>query len=152
GDNGDANDTNATIAEIVRLRKARADLLGYDSHADWRMQDTMAKTPAAAMDLMMRVWPAAVARVGEEVADMREIAGHDIEPWDYLYYAEKVRKAKYDLDQNELKPYFERSAVRDGSFYMAERLYGFVFTELPAGTVPVFHEDVTVYKVTDKDT
>jgi len=150
GDNGDANDTNATIAEIVRLRAQRAKLLGYANHAEWRMQDTMAKTPAAAMDLMMRVWRPAVARVAEEVADMRAIAGHDIEPWDYLYYAEKVRKAKYDLDQNEIKPYFELNAVKQGAFYMAGRLYDFEFTPVPAGAVPTFHPDVEVFEVKTK--
>jgi peptidyl-dipeptidase Dcp len=149
GDNGDANDTNATIAEIVKLRQQRARLLGYNNHAELRMQDTMAKTPAAAMDLMNRVWAPAKARVAEEVADMRAIAGHDIEPWDYLYYAEKVRKAKYDLDQNELKPYFELNNVRAGSFEMARRLYGFTFEKLAPGTVPVFHPDVVVYEVKD---
>src|SRR5690606_27542652 len=152
GDNGDANDTNAIIAEIVKLRAERARLLGFGNHAEWRMQDTMAKTPAAAMDLMQRVWAPAKARVAEEVADMKAIAGHDIEPWDYLYYAEKVRKAKYDLDQNELKPYFELHAVRDASFYMAERLYGFVFKRLPQGQVSTFEPDVTTYEVTDKAT
>lgn len=150
GDNGDRNDTNSTIAEIVRLRQQRATLLGYRNHAEWRMQDTMAKTPAAAMSLMERVWAPAKARVAEEVADMRAIAGFDIEPWDYLYFAEKVRKQKYDLDQNQLKPYFELRAVRQASFYMAERLYGFVFTPKPQSTAPVFNEDVTLYEVTDK--
>ncbi|WP_269515407.1 M3 family metallopeptidase [Brevundimonas subvibrioides] len=150
GDNGDANDTNATIAEIVRLRDQRARLLGYRNHAEWRMQDTMARTPAAAKNLMDRVWAPARARVAEEVADMRAIAGFDIEPWDYLYFAEKVRKAKYDLDQNELKPYFELNAVRAGSFYMAERLYGFTFTRLPKGPVPIFEPDVVTYEVHDK--
>ncbi|MBU2380690.1 MAG: M3 family metallopeptidase [Alphaproteobacteria bacterium] len=152
GDNGDRNDTNATIAEIVRLRDQRATLLGYGNHAEWRMQDTMAKTPAAALSLMNRVWEPAKARVVEEVADMRAISGYDIEPWDYLYFAEKVRKAKYDLDQNQLKPYFELNAVRNASFYMAERLYGFVFTPKPQSTAPVFHEDVKLYEVTDKAT
>ena len=150
GDNGDANDTNATIAEIVALRAERARLLGFANHAEWRMQDTMAKTPAAAMDLMNRVWAPARARVVEEVADMRAIAGHEIEPWDYLYYAEKVRKQKYDLDQNELKPYFELNNVKRGAFHMAGRLYGFDFTPVPAGTVPVFHPDVEVFEVTNK--
>ncbi|MGV9006283.1 MAG: M3 family metallopeptidase [Brevundimonas sp.] len=149
GDNGDANDTNATIAEIVKLRDQRAKLLGFRNHAEWRMQDTMAKTPAAAFGLMNRVWAPAKARVAEEVADMKAIAGFDIEPWDYLYFAEKVRKDKYDLDQNELKPYFELNNVRAGSFYMAERLYGFTFEKLAPGTVPVFHPDVTVYQVRD---
>jgi peptidyl-dipeptidase Dcp len=150
GDNGDANDTKATIAQIVALRQQRARLLGFGNHADWRMQDTMAKTPAAASELMMRVWAPAKARVAEEVADMKAIAGFDIEPWDYLYFAEKVRKAKYDLDQNELKPYFELHAVRAASFYMAERLYGFVFKQLPKGAVSTFEPDVTTYEVTDK--
>ena len=150
GDNGDRNDTNSTIAEIVRLRDQRAKLLGYRNHAEWRMQDTMAKTPAAAQSLMNRVWEPAKARVAEEVADMKAIAGFDIEPWDYLYFAEKVRKQKYDLDQNQLKPYFELQAVRNASFYMAERLYGFVFTPKPQSTAPVFNEDVTLYEVTDK--
>jgi peptidyl-dipeptidase Dcp len=152
GDNGDANDTNATIAEILRLRAERARLLGFETHAHWRMQDTMAGTPEAAMELMMRVWPPAVARVGEEVAEMTRMAGHEIEPWDYLYYLEKVRKERYDLDQNDLKPYFELNAMKRGMFYMAERLYGMVFTALPAGTVPVFHPDVEVFEVTDRDT
>ena len=152
GDNGDANDTNATIAEIVKLRDQRAKLLGYRNHAELRMQDTMAKTPAAAMELMERVWAPAKARVAEEVADMRAIAGHDIEPWDYLYYAEKVKKQKYDLDQNELKPYFELNNVKRGAFYMAERLYGFTFTPVPRGSVPVFHPDVEVFEVNEKTT
>jgi len=152
GDNGDANDTNANIAEIVRLRDQRAKLLGYRNHAELRMQDTMAKTPAAAQGLMDRVWGPAKARVVEEVADMKAIAGFDIEPWDYLYYAEKVKKAKYDLDTNELKPYFELNAVRAASFYMAERLYGFTFKKLPAGTISVFERDVVTYEVHDKAT
>ncbi|MDP3403584.1 MAG: M3 family metallopeptidase [Brevundimonas sp.] len=150
GDNGDANDTNALIAEIVGLRHERARLLGFANHAEWRMQDTMAGTPAAAMQLMERVWAPAKARVVEEVADMRALAGHDIEPWDYLYYAEKVRKAKYDLDQNEMKAYFDLNAVKRGAFYMAERLYGLEFIPLAAGTVPVFHPDVEVFEVRDK--
>ena len=149
GDNGDANDTNAIIAEIVKLRAERARLLGFGNHAEWRMQDTMARTPAAAMDLMNRVWAPAKARVTEEVADMRAIAGHEIEPWDYLYYAEKVRKQKYDLDQNELKPYFELNNVKRGAFHMAQRLYGYTFTPLPDGAVPVFHPDVEVFEVKD---
>lgn len=149
GDNGDANDTNAIIAQIVALRDQRAKLLGFANHAEWRMQDTMARTPAAARELMNRVWEPAKARVAEEVADMRAIAGHDIEPWDYLYYSEKVRKQKYDLDQNELKPYFVLDNVKQGAFYMAGRLYGFGFTRLPAGVVPGFHPDVEVFEVKD---
>jgi peptidyl-dipeptidase Dcp len=156
GDNGGANDTNATIAKIVKLRAERAALLGYPSHAAWRMDDTMAKDPKKAQELMMKVWPAAVARVHEEVADMQAIAKKDgadivIEPWDYLYYAEKVRKAKYDLDQDELKPYFELNNMISGAFWMAGELYGLGFNEI-TGKVPVFNPGVRVWEVTDKAT
>jgi peptidyl-dipeptidase Dcp len=155
GDNADANDTNATIAKIVKLRAERAHILGYPTHAHRRMADTMARDPERAMDLMMRVWPAAVARVREEVRDMQAIANRErgpritIEPWDYLYYAEKVRKARYNLDAGELKPYFELNNMIAASQYMAERLYGLTFTEI-TGTVPVFHPDVRVWEVKDK--
>ncbi|WP_264592470.1 M3 family metallopeptidase [Sphingobium sp. B1D7B] len=157
GDNGDANDTNATIARIVALRAQRAKLLGFKTHAEYRMRDTMAQTPDKAMALMMKVWPAAVARVREEVADMQAIADAEakagkgpkitIEPWDYRFYAEKVRKAKYDLDQNEVKPYFQLDKMVSAMFDMANRLYGFTFTE-NSGAVPVFHPDVRTFEVT----
>ncbi|GAA0666278.1 peptidyl-dipeptidase Dcp [Sphingomonas insulae] len=159
GDNGDANDTNATIARIVKLRADRAHLLGFKTHADWRMQDTMAKTPAAAIDLMMRVWPAAKARVAEEVRDMQAIADKDtttgagritIEPWDYRFYQEQVRKARYDLDQAQLKPYFELGNIIQGSLYAANRLYGLNFKEI-TGTVPVFEPNMRVWHVTDRN-
>ena len=155
GDNGDANDTNATIARIVKLRADRAHLLGFKTHADWRMQDTMAKTPAAAMDLMMRVWPAAKARVGEEVRDMQAIADKGatkitIEPWDYRFYQEQVRKSRYDLDQAQLKPYFELGNIIQGSLYAANRLYGLNFKEI-TGTVPVFEPNMRVWHVTDRN-
>jgi len=152
GDNGDVNDTKATIARIVRLRANRAHLLGFKTHADWRMQDTMAKTPAAAMALMMRVWPYAKARVAEEVRDMQAIADKEgakirIEPWDYRFYQEKVRKARYDLDQAQLKPYFELNNIIQGSLYAANRLYGLEFKEI-TGTVPVFEPNMRVWHVT----
>jgi peptidyl-dipeptidase Dcp len=151
GDNQDANDTNATIAAILKLRKERADLLGFPTHAHYRMADTMAKDPAKGMELMMKVWPAAVARVKEEVADMQAVADKDaagiqIEPWDYRYYAEKVRKAKYDLDQNELKPYFQLDNMVAAMFDAAGRLYGMSFTE-NTGTVPVFEPQVRTFEV-----
>jgi peptidyl-dipeptidase Dcp len=153
GDNGDRNDTKATITNIVKLRAERAQLLGFPSHAHWRMSDTMARDPKAAQELMMRVWPAAVARVKEEVADMQAIAAKEggaitIEPWDYLYYAEKVRKARYDLDQAQLKPYFELNNMVAAAFWSAEQRYDIRFTEI-TGKVPVFHPDVRVFEVTD---
>ena len=156
GDNGDANDTKATIARIVKLRAERAKLLGFESHAHWRMTDTMAKDPKTAQALMTRVWPAAVARVREEVADMQSIAAREagpssLEPWDYLYYAEKVRKERYDLDESELKPYFALESVVAAAFWAAERRYDITFTEI-TGTVPVFHPDVQVWEVMDSGT
>ena len=152
GDNGGATDTNATIARIVKLRADRAHLLGFKTHADWRMQDTMAKTPAAAEALMMRVWPFAKARVADEVRDMQAVAAKEgarltIEPWDYRFYQEKVRKARYDLDQAELKPYFELNNIIQGSLYAANRLYGLEFKEI-TGTVPVFEPNMRVWHVT----
>ncbi|QIL02140.1 M3 family metallopeptidase [Sphingomonas sinipercae] len=155
GDNGGANDTNAIIAKIVKLRADRAKLLGYANHAEWRMQDTMAKTPAKAMDLMMRVWPAAAARVKEEVADQLKIARKDgvrtIEPWDYRYYQEKVRKQRYDLSQEEIKPYFSLNNIIDASYWAAGELYGLDFKEV-TGTVPVWHPDVRAFSVTKRGT
>ena len=150
GDNGNKNDNNAIITKIVKLRADRAKLLGYPTHAHWRMQDTMAKTPERAMDLMMRVWTPAVARVKEEVADQLPLAKRDgisrIEPWDYRYYQEKVRKAKYDLSQDEIKPYFEQSNLLQGMLWSAGQLYGLQFKE-NTGTVPVFHPDVRTFEV-----
>jgi peptidyl-dipeptidase Dcp len=153
GDNGDKHDNNAIIAEIVKLRGTRAKLLGYPSHAHWRLDPQMAKTPDAAMELMLKVWPKAVARVREEVADMQKVAdeektGITIEPWDYRFYAEKVRKAKYDLDFNEVKPYLQLEKLREGMMWAAGKLYGLQFKQI--SDVPVFHPDVRVWEVTDK--
>ncbi len=155
GDNGDDNDTNATIADILRMRQERAVILGFETHADLRMADTMAQDPDRAQDLMMRVWPAAVARVHEEVADMQAIANRQranitIEPWDYLYYAEQVRRDRYSLNQNEVREYFVLDNMVQGAFFMAHELYGLSFREI-TGTVPVFHPDVRVFEVTDRD-
>ena len=156
GDNGDEYDNNEIIAKILKLRKERVGLLGYDNYAEWRLQDRMAKNPENAMELMMAVWPAAIARVKEEVADMQAIADKNgdnitIEPWDYRYYAEKVRQAKYDLDSDEVKQYLQLDKLTDAMFYVAGRLFNYEFTPVPEGEVPVFHEDVKVWEVTDKD-
>lgn len=154
GDNGDANDTNAVIAEILKLRQERARLLGFKNHAWYRMDDTMAETPENAAKLMMAVWPAAVGRVKEEVADMQALANKEgakitIEPWDYRFYAEKVRKAKYDLDENEVKPYLQLDQIVQGAFWAAGQLYGIDFKE-NTGTIPVFHPDVRTFQVTSR--
>lgn len=153
GDLGGATDNNALITEILQLRAERAKLLGFETHAHWRLANTMAKTPERAMELMEGVWTPAVGRVKEEVRDMQAIANREgakitIEPWDYRYYAEKVRKAKYDLDQNEVKQYLQLDKLRDGMFWVAGELFGFHFS--PISGVPVYHPDVNVWEVTDK--
>jgi len=156
GDEGDEHDNNAIITEILALRAQRAKLLGFETHAHWRLQNTMAKTPERTLELMDAVWAPAVARVHEEVADMQAIAdaegaGVKIEPWDYRYYAEKVRRARYDLDQNEIKPYLQLDSMREAMFWTAGQLYGLQFVELAPGTVPVYHPDVRVWEVRDRD-
>jgi peptidyl-dipeptidase Dcp len=153
GDNGNERDNNAIITEILQLRAERAKLLGFPTHAHWRLQNAMAKTPERAMELMEAVWKPAIARVHEEVADMQALANKEgakikIEPWDYRYYAEKVRKARYDLDQNEVKAYLQLEKLREGIFWVAGELFNFQFTQVT--NVPVYHPDVRVWEVTDK--
>lgn len=153
GDNGDANDNKAIITDILLLRAQRATLLGYPTHAHWRLADKMAKTPENAMALMESVWPPAVEKVKEEVSDMQKVADKEgakikIEPWDYRYYAEKVRKEKYDLNQEEVKEYMQLEKLREGMFYVAGELFNMQFTQV--NDVPVYHPDVRVFKVTDK--
>ncbi|HEX2121554.1 MAG TPA: M3 family metallopeptidase [Thermoanaerobaculia bacterium] len=153
GDNGGAHDNNAIITDILQRRAERAKLLGYPTHAHWRLENTMAKTPERAIELMEAVWPPAVARGREEVADMQAVANREganikIEPWDYRYYAEKVRKAKYDLDENEVKQYLQLEKLREGMFWVAGELFNFNFR--PVTNVPVYHPDVRVWEVTDK--
>jgi peptidyl-dipeptidase Dcp len=153
GDNGGEHDNNAIIAEILALRDERSELLGYDSFARWQTENRMAKTPERALELMETVWQASVARVHEEVADMQAIADADeagltIAPWDYRYYAEKVRRARYALDSDELKQYLQLDMLREAMFFVAGELFDFGFTPLPAGAVPVFHPAVKVWEVT----
>jgi peptidyl-dipeptidase Dcp len=155
GDNGDEHDNNAIIPEILRLRHERVRLLGYDNYAQWRLENRMAKEPSRALELMQAVWPAALARVEEEIVDMQAVAdaegaGITIAPWDYRYYAEKVRKAKYDLDSDEVKQYLQLEKLREAMFFVAAELFNFEFTPVEQGSVPVFHEDVNVWEIKDK--
>ncbi len=155
GDNGDEHDNKGTITQILALRAERAKLFGLPTHAHWSLQQTMAKTPENTLKLMESVWPAAVARVHEEAADMqaladKEKAGIKIEPWDYRYYMEKVRKAKYDLDQNEVKPYLQLEKIREAMFWVAGELFNFSFTKVD--NVPTFNPDMVVYEVKNKQT
>jgi peptidyl-dipeptidase Dcp len=157
GDNGDAYDNKEIIAQILKLRKERVALLGYDNYAAWRLQNRMAKNPENAMALMEAVWPAAIARVAEEVADMQAVADANgdnitVAPWDYRFYAEKVRKAKYDLDSDEVKQYLQLDKLTAAMHYVAGRLFGYSISPVKEGEVSVFHEDVKVWEVTDKQT
>ena len=158
GDNGGEFDNNQIIAEILKLRKERVGLLGHDNYAEWRLQDRMAKKPENAMALMEAVWPAAIARVAEEVADMQKVVDEltnakiRIQPWDYRFYAEKVRKIKYDLDSDEVKQYLQLDKLTEAMFYVAGELFNYKFTALEKGKIPVFHEDVNVWEVVDKST
>lgn len=140
------------IGEIVKTRAAKAKLLGYPDYAAYMTANVMAKTPENAENLLMQIWRPAVKRVDKEVAEMQTLADDlgdkiTIEPWDYYYYAEKVRRKKYALDEDEVKGYFEIDSVAKGIFAMAERLYGIHFTPIP--NAPKYHPDVKVYDVTD---
>jgi len=155
GDNGDEYDNNKLITKILALRAEKAKLLGYETYAHWKLADTVAGTPEAAMGLMESVWPAATARVKQEVADQQKLADADgitIQPWDYRFYQEKVRKQRYDLDQNQIKAYLQLEKLREGMFWMAGELYGLKFEPLktqhdaPDG-IPVNHPDVRVWEV-----
>jgi len=151
GDNAGEHDNKPLITQILALRADKAKLLGFASYAHWIIADNMARTPDAALALCMKVWKAAVVRAREEVADMQKVAdaekaGIKIAPWDYRHYAEKVRKAKYDLDQNEVKPYLQLDKMREAMMWAAGQLYGFKFTQVK--DVPVVQPDVTVYEVT----
>ena len=154
GDNGDEYDNNQLVAQILKLRRQKVELLGYKNYAEWRLQDRMAKTPENAMGLMEAVWPASIARVAEEVADMQAVADKNgdnihIEPWDYRYYAEMVRKEKYDLNSDEVKQYLQLDKLTEAMHYVAGRLFNYKFTPIEDGSVPVFHSDVKVWEVTD---
>ncbi len=151
GDHVGLNDNNPLITEILRLRVEKARLLGYPTFAHWVADGQMAKTPDAAMRLLREVWTPAVARAGEELAEIEALAASEgahepIEAWDYRYYAEKVRKAKYDLDDNELKPYLQLGKLREGMFWAAGQLFGLAFGKVT--DLPVYHPDVEVFEVT----
>jgi peptidyl-dipeptidase Dcp len=154
GDHAGEHDNNPLVTQILQLRAKKAKLLGYPTYAHWHLSDTMAKTPENALNLMMAAWTPAIAQVKTDVAAMQAIVdqegGHfKIQPWDYRFYAEKVRKAKYDLDMAEVKPYLQLDHVRDAMFWAAGQLYGFTFT--PVTGLPVFNLDVTVYEVKGRD-
>ena len=152
GENGGASDNRAIIAEMLKLRRERARLLGYKTFADYKLDNTMAKTTANVRALLNEVWPVAKARALQEREKLQAIAQREganitIEPWDWRYYAEKVRKAEYDLDEAEVKPYLPLDNVIEAAFYVAGRLFGLSFSERP--DVPVYHPDVRAFEVSD---
>ena len=155
GDNGDKNDNNEVIVKILSLRSKKAKLLGFKTHAHWRLENSMAKVPENAMKLMLDVWEPAKKKVQEEVADMQayaDMAGDKItiEPWDYKFYAEKVRKEKYDLDQNEVKEYLQLDKLKEGMFWVAGQIFNLSFDKLQG--IPTCHADVEVWEVKNRIT
>ncbi|MGO9514662.1 MAG: peptidyl-dipeptidase Dcp [Steroidobacteraceae bacterium] len=152
---GDANDTRATIARLAQLRAQRAQLLGYPNHAAWKLEDQMAKTPEAALKFMDALVPVATAKAASEAEDIQAVidsqgGGFRLEPWDWDFYSEQVRKSKYDLNDAQIKPYFElNNVLENGVFYAANRLYGITFKERK--DIPVYQSDVRVFEVSDVD-
>ncbi|MEZ7500461.1 M3 family metallopeptidase [Flavobacterium sp. Arc3] len=152
GDNNDEFDNKATLVEILQLRAKKAKLMGFPTFAHWNLTNRMAKKPERTLELMEAVWEPAVAQVKKDVAAMQNIvieggASFKIAPWDYRYYSEKVRKEKYDLDQNEVKQYLQLEKLREGMFWVAGQLFDMKFT--PVNNVPVYHPDVRVWEVSN---
>ncbi len=152
---GDANDTRQLISTLAKVRAEQAKILGFPSYAAWKLQDQMAKTPKAALDFMHKIVPAATARAQREAGDIQALidkqkGGFKLEAWDWQHYSEQVRKAKYDLDDAQIKPYFElNNVLENGVFYAANLLYGVTFKE--RHDLPVYNPDVRVFEVFDKD-
>ena len=149
GDNGDEHDTNGTIARILAARRERANLLGFATHAHWATSDQMAKSPNAARGLLTRVAGPAITQANAELAALAEVAGHPIAPWDVRFYQEAVRRTRYDLDDAEVKPYFQLHNLRDALFFVAGRLYGLTFERVDEAPLP--HGDVQVFEVRGAD-
>ena len=152
---GDSNDTRKVIARIAQIRAQQAAVMGFRNYAEWKLKDQMAQTPQAVADFFARLVPAATAKATKEGADIQALinqqkGGFTLAPYDWNFYAEQVRKAKYDLDESQTKPYFELNKVlQDGVFYAANQLYGLTFKERK--DLPVYQEDVRVFDVFDKD-
>ena len=152
---GDANDTRDIISRMAQMRARRAQLLGYPNHAAWKLGDQMAKTPEAALKFMDALVPGATAKAVSEGKDIQDVidaqkGGFTLQPWDWDFYSEQVRKAKYDLNDAEVKPYFElNNVLENGVFYAAQQLYGITFKERK--DIPVYHPDVRVFEVSDAD-
>lgn len=154
GDNNNEYDNKENIQKIVDLRLERAKMLGYDNHAQYILEENMAKTPENVYDFLDELWAAALPIAKEEAEQLQEMIYDEekdfkLQPWDWRYYAEKIRKKKYDLDEEELRPYFELENVRDGIFLIVNKLWGLTFEKRT--DVPVYHEEAIVYEVFDND-
>lgn len=154
GENGGETDNRETIIETLKLREERANLLGFKSFAEFKLDDQMAKTPDAVRDLLMNVWKPAMAQAANESAKLQELANaeganFDIEPWDWRYYSEKVRKAEHDLDEAEIKPYIQLDKMIEAAFETANRLFGLSFKEVRG--LDLYHPDVRAFEVTDEE-
>lgn len=150
GNNGNERDNNQIVADIVRLRVEKAKLLGYESHADYVLERNMAKEPEKVLNFLAEIWDAALPVAKAEAAAQQELIEREsgkfkLEPWDWFYYTEKIRKEKYDLSDEETRPYFSVASVTDGMFYVANRLYGLEFTE--RNDIPLYHPDVKTFEV-----
>ena len=154
GNNGNEYDNNEVIKEIVNLRLERANLLGYKTHADFVLEDNMAKNPAGVYGLLDKLWKPSIETAKKEAKDIQTMIDNEggsfkLQPWDWRYYTEKIRKEKYDLDEEMLKPYFELNNVRNGIFTLANKLFGITFTE--RYDIPKYHDEVRTFEVKDED-
>ncbi len=154
GNNGNELDNKSNAVKIAALRLERANLLGYKTHAAYVLEENMAKTPEAVYAFLGKIWQPALARAKSEAAEMQQLIRKDgknfkLAPWDWWFYAERLRKAKYDLDDSALRPYFELESVRNGAFTVANKLYGITFTERT--DIPKYNDDVRVFEVKDAD-
>ena len=160
GNNGGDNDNNAIVLEIMKLRTEQTNLLGYKTSAEYLLADKMAGDPVTVDNFLAEIMASSMKKAKEEIVDMQKVmdedikagvlpAGSKIQPWDWFYYAEKVRSRKYDLDEEQTKPYFQIDSVRKGVFFAANKIYG--ITVEPAPEVEVYHPDVKAYKLTDAD-
>lgn len=154
GNNDNAYDNKESLLKIANLRLEKANILGYKSHAAYVLEESMSKTPEGAMDLLNQLWQPALQKAKNEAADIQKLMQQDgiqgnVTPADWRYYSEKIRQQRYDFDENQMQAYFSLENTREGIFMVTEKLYGLKFEQL--NDVPVYHEDVTVWKVTEKD-
>ena len=154
GDNNNENDNKAVIARILRLRQQKAQLFGYETFAQYQLEDKMAKTPEAAYNLLMTIWNAALPKAKAEAAELQKMMdaegkGEKLEAWDWWYYTEKLREQKYALSESELRPYFSLDNVRKGAFMVSEKLFGIQFR--PIEGLDVYHPEVETFEVLDAD-